>query len=106
MPKADYTISKSPLVSTIFEISIGQKSGNPNQLSGTVDNIVIAGNKIHVRLRFGGIVDSSWKIVVTVDAGGNKFRTDPKEITGKIDGGGRSIIDKDFTLVPITASNV
>ena len=98
MANANYKLTISPLIDTIFENRIGGKKANPNKLEDTLKNVTITEDGIQVKLKLGGIVASPWSLEVVIENGDEEFQTIPKIIKGKIPGNGPSITDKIFKL--------
>lgn len=106
MANANYKLTISPLIDTVFENRIGGKKANPNKLEGTLKNVTITEDGIHIKLKLGGIVASPWSLEVVVENSDQEFQTIPKIIKGKIPGSGPSVTDKIFQLKKKTSDSV
>lgn len=104
MTNANYKITKSPLIDTIFENRIGGKNANPNKLESTLENVEVSDEGIHIKLRLGGIKDSPWSLEVNVDMDDEEYQTIPKVIKGRIPKRGFSETDKVYKLKRMSAA--
>ncbi len=98
MENADYKLTLSPLIDTVFVLEIGGVYADVDKNEDTLENVHTTAQGIHIRLELGGTVGADWSLEVTVDKDDDTYQTIPKTIKGKISAGGGSWIDRTFPL--------